>query len=521
MSDQKRTTRRGLLKGAAVTAGAAAAASLPVGAAAQDEKAGRMEEADVLVVGMGFAGLVAGIRAAQLGADVVIIDKMPQGDWIGGSMMLSGQSIHVAGSSPMLPDEELREIITTRTAGRPQQPYAELIDAYLGNVKRGMQWLMDLGVEFEEEPGQERRLKPAKVGSFAWGNLKPGAPGDYRQFGGYLTARLLENTLADLGARMLYETKAQRLLTDETGAIAGVFATDPDGALEIRAKATILATGGFARNREMSAKYMGPHGEEIPVQACPGATGDGHRMALEVGAAMKNMSYSYWWPCPAAAEEDPWHDTLGFTSIDVPGTQGIIVTVKGERYCDESLGRFTYGAELFRQGYVKGLMVFDDAIAQMDSVAPVLEELVGYGGTLYQADTIEDLAAQAGVSPYLATTVAEFNAAVDDGTITTARVPKTDKINKIETPPFYGIPFIMGTLFHYGGLMVNTQAQVLDNDSEPIPGLYAIGELIVGALSGGSDNQWGSYTGILAGGCLTYGLLAAEAAVETIKTTAA
>lgn len=463
---------------------------------------------------MGFAGLVSGLRAAQLGADVVVIDKMPSGDWIGGSMLLSGQSIHVAGSSPMLPDEELREIITTRTAGRPQQPYAELIDTYLGNVKRGVQWLKDLGVEFEEEPGQERRLKPAKIGSFAWGNLKPGAPGDYRQFGGFRTAELLEAALEEAGARILYETKAQKLLTDDQGAVAGVFATDSEGALEIRAKATILATGGFGRNREMSAKYMGPYGEEIPVQACPGATGDGHRMALEVGAAMKNMSYTYWWPCPAVVQEDEWHDALGMTTIDVPGTQGIIVTEKGERYCNEVLGRFTYGAELFRQGYVKGLMVFDDTIAQMEAVIPVLEELASYGATLYQADTIEDLAAQAAVAPYLATTVAEFNAAVDDETIATARIPKTDKLNKIETAPFYGIPFIMGTLFHYGGLQINTKAEVLDNDDQAIPGLYAIGELIVGSLSGGSANQWGSYTGILAGGCLTYGLLAAEAAVE-------
>ncbi|NPV09167.1 MAG: FAD-dependent oxidoreductase [Anaerolineae bacterium] len=519
MPSQKRTTRRGLLKSAAVTAGAAAAASLPLGAAAQEE--GRSEEADIVVVGMGFAGMVAGLKAAQLGADVVIMDKMPAGDWIGGSMMLSGQSIHVAGSSPMLPEEELREIIATRTAGRPQQPYAELIDAYLGNVKRGMAWLMELGVEFEEEPGQERRIKPAKVGSFAWGNLKPGAPGDYRQFGGYKTARLLESALKDAGARIMYETKAHKLLTDETGAVAGVLATDPDGAIEIRAKATILATGGFARNREMSAKYMGPHGEEIPVQACPGATGDGHRMALEVGAAMKNMSYSYWWPCPAVVEEDEWHDALGFYNIDIAGTQGIMVIETGERYCDESLGRFTYGAELFRTGRVKGLMVIDDTIAKMDVVAPVLEELVSYGGTLYKADTIEDLAAQAGVAPYLATTVAEFNQAVDDGSIATARIPKTSKINKIETPPFYGIPYIMGTLFHYGGLQVNTKAEVLDNDKNPIPGLYAIGELIVGALSGGADNPYGAYTGILAGGCLTFGILAAEAAAERAGVTEA
>ncbi|NLT41071.1 MAG: FAD-dependent oxidoreductase [Anaerolineae bacterium] len=511
MSDQKRATRRGLLRGAAVGAGAAAAAALPLGAAAQDA---RVVEADVAVIGMGFAGLVAGLKAAQLGASVAIMDKMPAGDWIGGSMMLSGQIIHVAMASPMLDEDFLRDTITERTAGRPQEPYAELMETYLANVKRGMQWLMDLGVEFEEEPGLELRLKPAKPADYgyAWGKLQPDGDYDYRDYGGYKTAKILETALTDAGANMLYETKAMALFIDELGTVIGVSAVDPEGRLEVHAKATILCTGGYARNKGMSAKYMGPHGEEIPVQSCPGNTGDGIAMALKLGAAMRNNGYSYWWPCPAVVEEDPWHPTLGMRNIDDIATQSIIVIPTGERVCDESEGRFTYGAEMFRRGYVKGLMVFDSTVQEMEAIGPLLERVVEMGGTVYEADSLEELAELAGVAPYLATTVAEFNAAVDDGSIATARVPKKDKQNKIETAPFYGLPFINGTLFHYGGLQINTNGQILDVDEKPIPGLFGAGELIGGSLSGGTVNRFGAYTGHLAGACLTYGILAAESA---------
>lgn len=514
MTQSVRTSRRGLIRGAAVGATAAAAATLTLSAGAQDAPETRVEEAAVLVVGLGFAGLVAGLTAAQAGADVVVVDKIPNGDWIGGSMILSGQMIHVAMSSPMIPDDDLRQIIADRTIGRPQQPYADLMETYVTNVKRAMQWLMDLGVEFVEEPGLEMRLAPAKPPeySYAWGKLQPGGDNDYRNYGGFKAAQLLHTALQDAGARIMYETEVTELLTDDTGAVVGVKAKDVDGPFTINAKSTVLCTGGYARNREMSAKYMGPLGEEIPVQACPGNTGDGIRIALPLGAAMKGNGYSYWWPCPAVVEEDPWHPALGMRNIDDIALQSIIVIPSGERVCDESEGRFTYGAELFKRGYVKGLMVFDSTVAAMENVGPLLGRIEEMGGVVFEADTIEDLAAQAGVAGYLATTVAEYNAAVDDGSIATARVPKKDKANKIETVPFYGLPFINGTLFHYGGLEINTSGQIMDVNSKAIPGLYGAGELIGGSLSGGTVNRFGAYTGHLAGACLTYGMLAAEAA---------
>ena len=223
-------------------------------------------------------------------------------------------------------------------------------------------------------------------------------------------------------------------------------------------------------------------------------------------------------PLPAIVEEDDWHDLMGYFVIDAIGTQGIIVTESGERYCDESGGRFIYGNRLFRLGLVKALMIIDEPIYKMEGVGSIVDELISLGGTVHKADTIEELATKAGVNAYLVQTVSEFNKAIDEGTIAQSRIPKTSMVNKIAAPPFYGVPFITGTLFHYGGLQVNPNSEVLDTDKTPIPGLYAAGELMGGSLAGGAENKAGSYVGgALAGFCLTFGLLAAENAVERAK----
>jgi len=212
---------------------------------------------------------------------------------------------------------------------------------------------------------------------------------------------------------------------------------------------------------------------------------------------------------------------MGMRTIDAVAIESLIVTDQGDRVCDESKGRFTYGAELLRRGYTKGVMIFDQTIYEMESVKPVVDAVIELGGDVFQADTIEELAEEAGISAYLAATVAEFNAAVDDGTVAAIRFPKVAKANKVETGPFYALPFVNGTLFHYGGLQINPMGQILTADDQPIPGLYGAGELIGGSMSGGTVNFAGAYAGALAGACLTYGIICAENAVEAAKSSAA
>lgn len=468
------------------------------------------QKCDVVVVGMGMAGLIAANRLTELGVDVLIMDKQPEGWWIGGDAIVSGQAIHICGLSPMMPEDQLLEVINRHTDSKA---IPELITALVKNCHRAMTWLIEKGVEFEEPSGQERILKPKKPVSGPWALIKPGAIYDSSKYGGYKAMKFLESRLKKGGVKILYETKAEKLLIGSKGEIVGVMAKGKDGLFKIRANATILCTGGFQRNKEMLLKYIGPHVDQVPVFSEPGATGDGHLIALEVGATVRSMNYMGFsaWPEVACMDED-----IQYLNINPIGVEGIIVNKNGQRFCDESLGSNMYGSIMTKLSLdTVGLMVIDVLIYKQ-KVKSLVDSILEFKGTVYSANTIEELAEKAGVSPYLITTVDEFNKAADEGKASKLRIPKEANVNKIATPPFYGIPFTLGQLGTYGGLLVNTKGEVLDKDLKPIPGLYAAGAVMQGSLSGGSENRYASYVGHLAT-CLVFGILSAENAFERVK----
>ena len=162
------------------------------------------QECGVVVVGMGMAGLVAANRLAELGVDVLIMDKQPDGWWIGGDMIIAGQAIHICGQSPMMQEDQLLEVVNGHTDGKA---IPELVTALVRNCHRSMNWLIEKGVEFEEPPGLERIIKPRKPVSGPWALIKPGAIYDSSKYGGYKAMKLLESRLKNGGVKVLYETK--------------------------------------------------------------------------------------------------------------------------------------------------------------------------------------------------------------------------------------------------------------------------------------------------------------------------
>ena len=137
-----------------------------------------------------------------------------------------------------------------------------------------------------------------------------------------------------------------------------------------------------------------------------------------------------------------------------------------------------------------------------------------YGATIFKAQTIGDLATAAGINGYLATTVKDYNAAIANGTIATASVPRIASAQALATAPFYAMPIRIGTWGTYGGLVTNAKAAILDLDSNPIPGLYGSGTVMEGGLSGGVPG--GGYVGCIGTG-LIWGLISAESAAAYAK----
>ncbi|MCL1799662.1 MAG: FAD-binding protein [Eggerthellaceae bacterium] len=125
---------------------------------------------------------------------------------------------------------------------------------------------------------------------------------------------------------------------------------------------------------------------------------------------------------------------------------------------------------------------------------------VGGGGRLYESNTVEGLAEQFGIDPKdLADAVSKYNDAVDEATETTSSLlpVKTGKAFKLDTPPFVGTPIVNGAAMSFGGILLNKNAQALDLDGVPIPGLYAAGRVTGGLFANGyvGDEAHGAAVG--------------------------
>jgi succinate dehydrogenase/fumarate reductase flavoprotein subunit len=530
----KRLSRKEFVKGAAVGAVGAAAvgglascapAATPVPTTAPEPTATTAPatsptsvpeetykyETDVLVVGLGFAGLCAAARALEQGASVIVMDKQAEGFWTpGGSMVVAGGSVHW-GISLGAPPDEIAARLKEKTADmiRP-----EMLAACADNSNRAIEWYVEKGAKFEEAGPlyyQQSPPTPPPV----WGRLKPGGVQDATNGGNKQNALKVYEFITDNGGEVLYETKALELLTNAEGEVIGVRCEGQDGRFNIGAKAVVLASGGYSRNHDMMLKYIGPKGDEIVKYANPGCTGDGIAMAEKLGAYLRSMNYAAF--SHFYSVDCYWKPDLVGAYLDVPSGQGIIVDGDGHRYFNESLGRRIGGSLVTKNSiYIRRWLIIDEAIYQMENVKAKVDDVAEFGGTIYKADTIEELAQEAGIGPLLAVTVAEFNKAVDEGTTAELDVPRTTNANKISTAPFYAFEFVPGIVATYGGLLVSPEAEVLDRDEKPIPGLYAAGEIMQGSLSGGIENSDGAYAGMLAS-CLVFGLIAAESAALRAK----
>jgi tricarballylate dehydrogenase len=265
----------------------------------------------------------------------------------------------------------------------------------------------------------------------------------------------------------------------------------------------------------MRCRYLGPGWELVKVRGIPYNTGEGIRMALDVGA----QAHGHWSGCHAVAWDmnaPPFGDrtiTELYQKHSYP--LGIIVNLEGNRFLDEGADfrnytYVTYGRALLTQPQGLAFQIFDSKVRDM-----LRDEYRIPQATMAQADTIEELAARLDIDVQgLARTVGEFNAAVSvdvaynptikDGKGTQGiDPPKTNWAQPLDTPPYLGYAVTCGITFTFGGIKINNRGQVVTNSQQPIPGLYAAGELVGGLFyhnyPGGSGLSSGMVFGRLAG----------------------
>ena len=457
-------------------------------------------EFDLTSIGGGYAGLAAAARAAQLGLKAVVLERGSD-ELYACNSRVAGGVMHISYNDPTSPPETLAKAINDITAGYAD---ATLVNAIATNAGRAVEWLKSEGASFE-------RATSAGWRNWVLAPVRPPATHlEWRGIGADMGLRTLEKNLRERGG-VLHRNMQVFDLIVENGICVGVRAKQGEREIEFRARAVVLADGGFQANADMTKQYISPAPQSLKQRNVCTGVGDGIRMARAAGAALSELNAFY----GHVLSRDAMHnDKLWpYPQLDELAAAGLLVNAKGQRIADEGMGGVYLTNAIAREADPLGTsIIFDEAIWQGPGRAagiPPNETLVTMGGTLFKAGSITELAGKLSVDAAgLEATVRDYNAALAAGKLSQLQLPRSATRRKpmpVSTAPFYGAPACAGITYTMGGVRTNAQAQVLRADGSAISGLYAAGAT-TGGLEGGAAVGY-------AGGlmkALTFGLLAAE-----------
>ena len=480
---------------------------------------------DVIVVGAGNAALCAALAAEEGGARVVVLERAPQ-DEAGGNSAFTAGAIRFAYRGvedlrSLMPDLTDAEIERTDFGRYTEDQFFDdmaritrhrsdpaLCEALVRRSFPTVTWMRGKGVRFQPIYGRQA----FKIdGRFRfWGGLTVEAWG-----GGPGLVQALTEACRARGIVLRYASRAVRLLSDGH-AVTGVEVKTPDRRYDLPAASVVLASGGFEADAEMRTRYLGPGWELAKVRGSRFNTGDGIKMALAAGASPSGN----WSGCHAVGWDfnAPEFGDLavgdGFQKHSYPW--GVMVNANGRRFVDEGADfrNYTYakyGRVILEQPGNFAWQVFDAKVLHLLRDEYRIKQV-----TRVRADTLEALAPQlegVDAAAFLAEMRA-YNAAVRrdvtfDPTVRDGRgtsglaVPKSNWANPIEEAPFEAYQVGCGITFTFGGLRIDAEARVLDQDLRVIPGLYAAGELVGGLFyfnyPGGTGLMSGAVFGRIAG----------------------
>lgn len=477
--------------------------------------------ADIVVLGAGIAGVSCALRAAQSGADVLVIEKCSK--WVG-----RGGNIGVANSAFMRErgykndlDKIAREWIK-RCGNRCDE---KILWTYLKNGERAMDWLVD--IVSQPEYGVRTELQ----GCIYRGETYLEVIGSHRFFDGPMAKKgdrpgasdavyAMYNEALKLGVHFVFKTPAEQLLL-ENGCVTGVYAREEDGHLLARARrGVVIATGDIGGNDDMCAD-LSPIANRVAAKIYwpkGGNNGDGHRMGLWAGGSFEDT------PFPTIMHPQAFHfGNYGFLFVKPDGTrfmnedncvQGKSVAILRERstfawsivdsaWHDKIPTTLPYGGGIFwGQDCNAGGELFDIEVEQRNFDNGVKRGLVVVD------NTPEGLAEKMGVPvDVFVENFMRYNSLAAKGADDDFGKRK-ELLIPLDTPPYFGIKFGPALLVVAGGLRVDTDMRVLDANGTPVGGLYAIGNAAGGRY--GVD-----YPILIAGNshgtALTFGYLLGEA----------
>ncbi len=437
------------------------------------------DRADVLVVGSGATGLAAAVTLAEGGATVIVFEKQRS---------LGGTSNFFQGTFAVESDMQRARYVTyTRDeAFTNTMDYSHwranprLVRAIIDESGPTISWLQAQGVVFTD----------------ATINM-PDAPLTYHVIKGKGEAvvKVLVDQARSKGVQIFPGTPVTMLLK-EGGKIAGVVVEGDDEESEVAAKAVVIATGGFANNKEWIKKYTGfDLGSNLFAVGNTGKTGDGLRMAWEAGAAEEGVeTIEMFRVAPVGAEF-----AMGCELEQAAAQPDLWVTARGERFCDESIAFWDTPVGNAQARYKADghtFSIFDDSVVErlthrglergvgvdfppgyrVENLRSEIQAALDHGSQeVFVADSLEDLAAQTGMDAEMLTgTVAEYNGYCAQGH---DELFAKDRryLHALVGPRYYAVrarTVFLGTM---GGIKVTHKLEVVDKRDDVIPGLYAGG----------------------------------------------
>jgi fumarate reductase flavoprotein subunit len=432
-----------------------AAASMVIKPATAAAAAAQDTSADIVVIGSGGAGFSAAITATDLGAKVIVLEKMPI---TGGNTQIASGGMNAAGT-PYQAEKGIKDnwelMYNDTLKGGKNLGIPALVEILAKNSASAAEWMVSLGADLSGIT----RGGGASADRFH-------APKDGSPVGPNLI-----HALRSAAAARKIDVRANSLVlainTNAAGAVSGVRVQERGEYLyEIETKSVVLAAGGFSANKEMVAKYC-KQCIGMATSNQPGATGDGIVLAQSLGAELRDM------------DQIQIHPTLGAgTNILVSeasrGAGAILVNREAKRFVNELTTRDAASAAILAQTGKTAFMIFDGNVRKR------LKSLEGYFhlGMAKEATTPEALAQVLGIDPAtFAATIATYNKyqqAKDD-----PEFKRPSMALPLDQANYCSIEVQPGVHYTMGGVLINEHAQALRGGS-PILGLYAAGEVTGG-----------------------------------------
>ncbi len=442
------------------------------------------EEIDLLIIGAGMAGLTAGARAARDGLSVVIVEISED---VGGSARFAGYAWTAPGHDVMDEHNPHGDVSLKRA----------LVDRFAD----GIAWIRSIGVEAKDAQ---------RILSFGRGHRF-----DTNHYVDTCRQLILQG-----GGELLLNTDTEQLVA-EHGVVVGARLRSADGtSREVRARSTLIATGGFQGDLGLRTAHVHPHADRMELRSNPHSRGGGYRLATQVGAATGHEDAGFYGHLIPSGLS--FADPSDFVDLSLYYSEhALLFNLDNERFVDETKGDHLTTMALLEQPESRGLLVADARVFRDWVLGSYVEGAVAVdkfalaskrGGRVGVAEDLDELAFLPEEWGYSGKAVRDGVEAFNERASAGLELRPGRELDRLplDEAPYYVIETVPAITFPFHGLRVDDHARVLRGDGEPLGGLLAAGSDV-----GGLWHR--AYAGGIAA-ALVFGLTAADTAMKAAAT---